>query len=571
MDLQKHAKHMKLFMKKYGSAVTAVICSLALIFVAYSFVSNPSVAHADCDWSVVLTDTWGGCPDGYGDIGGGWCGAFINCSGGDPSSGGGALTCPGDYTVDVGCPSGSYSGNYSESWTYDKIETCNSTEIVETDPPSCNNPSYSCEPRLVSTSDSCVPTNYCSDQNGVVTPAPDNNIGNCPFNIAPNCSADYWYNCSANQHSGSPGEGDKWNVAYTVTWPLVLQDSTLECAWAWPPDVQETDNPDCAATPYGPSCDSSCLGGGTTPPSPPSPPIITTTPSSITVTVPAGVTWTIAPDNTYSGTGPSTSPLVVTPTDGDNSYTLVPGGTCSGPTVTSTLDGVAGGSTVVLPTNDSGGHSVSFNVTCAPPFTYTTDKPADVSVTDGSSGNNSIPVTLVGGTPQPVSFDPSEPAGVTITYPSCTPISGSCTSIGSIVVDPTVPPGTYTITIVSSPDSGQTETFTLTVLPPPLVSDPNGPTDTGGTPNPAATNQKVNWTSCKGKGGQPPYTYTWTGTDIPTSPAQTTLTNTYQFTYTTTGTKTMNVSIKDSGSPAQSISCSPGTEKIVLNAKFQEF
>jgi VCBS repeat-containing protein len=556
----------KTFIKKYGFTLASVVCSLALIFVAYSAIHNPPVAHADCDWETVQTNLDGSCPEGFDDIGGGWCGAFVNCSsGGDPNGGGsGPQSCPADYTVNIGCPLPNYSGSNTETHSYNLTATCDPSQIVDdgSGDPTCQTPTYTCTDYISSTSDTCVPEQFCRDQNGVTTPAPNNDPANCPPIIVPepDCTVDQTYNCDGWVKNEAPAPGDKWSYAVTVAYPLVLENSVPECAWLWPPNVDVEDNPDCATNPVGPSCDDRCVSNNPVVPSGPAP-------SDISVTVPAGISWTIAPDG-YSGTGNTVSPIAVDPTTGDNSYTLNPGGSCVSPTVTSSVDGVSGGSTVVLPTNDAGAHNVSFNVTCAGAFSYTIGQPANVTVAVGSSNTTSIAVTLTGGSAQQVSFNTSgAPAGVSAIFTSCTPNS-NCTSTGTITVGAGVSPGTYPVSVTSSPAPAQTKSFNIVVTPGPL-SPGNGGT-TSGTPNPASTGQQVTWTTCAATGGTPPYTYTWNGTDVTN---QTTNTNTLLFTYTTPGTKTMNPpSITDSSVPAQTVSCNAGgSVKVVLNATFQEF
>ncbi len=561
-------------------SIGSFVFALVLIFVSYNLVQPTPIAKADCEWSIVLPDPIFGCPEGYGDVGG-WCGAWINCGptgGGDPGGGGpgGGVTCPANYTVDLGCPAPNYSGSHTIQHTYIQQDTCIPSTIVPNPDgtQSCTLQTTCVDvPDANSEQNSCVGQNYCT-VNGVNQPAPNNDTSQCPLDSQPACSPeDYWISClggdpnqgmfgnpnSAYEYPGGPPSGEPYSHTVTKYFGVRLQDTSQQYDPSLNRYICVYDHEDadlshatyCDANPTDPTC---CTVA-------PTGPII----SPATIYVVSPVSWTINPGGVI---GPS--PTQITPPAPNTTYTITPSASCASPTVTSTVNGVSsGGSSVVL----SGGEVVNFTITCTPPFTYTLGQPANVSVTVGSSGNNSIPVTLTGGTAQAVSFPTisGAPAGVTISYPSCTPSSGSCSSIGTIVVGSAVPTGAYTISVTSSPAPGDTKSFTLTVLPTPLTSDPSGPPGTTGTPNPVATSQQVTWTSCKGTGGTPPYTYTWTGTDIPTSPVQTTLINTYKFTYTTTGTKTMNVSIKDSGTPAQNVSCTPGTVKVVLNAQFQEF
>jgi uncharacterized delta-60 repeat protein len=122
----------------------------------------------------------------------------------------------------------------------------------------------------------------------------------------------------------------------------------------------------------------------------------------------------------------------------------------------------------------------TINVTT--PFNYSLSNSGNITVTQGSSGSNTITATLTSGSTQSVSFSASGlPSGATYSFSptSCNP---TCYTTLTISTSASTPAGTYTITVTGSPLS-KTTTFSLIVnAPPETVSTPTTPTGpTSGT------------------------------------------------------------------------------------------
>lgn len=101
------------------------------------------------------------------------------------------------------------------------------------------------------------------------------------------------------------------------------------------------------------------------------------------------------------------------------------------------------------------------SITC-PAFNYSLSASNNITVTQGSSGSNTITRTLIAGTSQSVSLSASGlPSGATASFSptSCNP---TCSTTLAIATLASTPPGSYVITVTGSP-LGKTTTFTLTV------------------------------------------------------------------------------------------------------------
>jgi hypothetical protein len=124
-----------------------------------------------------------------------------------------------------------------------------------------------------------------------------------------------------------------------------------------------------------------------------------------------------------------------------------------------------------------------------PAFDFSVSNSGNVTVTQGSSVNNTITATLTSGAAQAVSWLVSGlPSGVTSVFSqaSCNP---TCSATLTLNASSSVPAGNYTVTVTGTSGSNtRTTTFSLTVAGPVLSSVPASITATGGTSQNATVN-----------------------------------------------------------------------------------
>jgi subtilisin family serine protease len=199
------------------------------------------------------------------------------------------------------------------------------------------------------------------------------------------------------------------------------------------------------------------------------------------------------------------------------SFDIAPGGS-QGVTVTVNWNNVPGtgdSCTIQVYSNDPdenpypGGVTVSVT---APSFNYSLSNSGNITVTQGSSGSNTITATLTSGTTQSVSFSASGlPSGTTASFNpgSCNP---TCSSTLTISTSASTPAGTYTITVTGTP-LGKTMQFDLIVNPTAgvlSVTPSDGLSSSGTQGGPFTPSSKtyilqntggssINWTASKGQ------------------------------------------------------------------------
>ena len=118
--------------------------------------------------------------------------------------------------------------------------------------------------------------------------------------------------------------------------------------------------------------------------------------------------------------------------------------------------------------------SYSFEIDLASSFDYALSNSGDITVQRGSSGSNSITVTLTSGTAQAVTLQclaSTLPNGDSCSFDpaSVTPSSGGATSVLTVHTVSSSPTGSFQVQVGGSPAGATTTstTFTLNVAPPP--------------------------------------------------------------------------------------------------------
>lgn len=194
-----------------------------------------------------------------------------------------------------------------------------------------------------------------------------------------------------------------------------------------------------------------------------------TQPISISVTsgLPAGASVSSITNNPCSPTCSSNINISTTAATVPDTYTI---------TVTATGGAIPDKST-----------TFTMTVTAAL-FDYSLSDPADITVTQGSSGSNSITATWISGSGSVTYSPPSGlPLGATPTWvggDSCVP---TCTKTLNISTTPTTAEGTYPITITANPGS-KTKIFNL------IINDLTNPTVDLSGPASALWNTAANLT-----------------------------------------------------------------------------
>jgi len=281
----------------------------------------------------------------------------------------------------------------------------------------------------------------------------------------------------------------------------------------------------------------------------------------------ASASWSISPGGIV-GSGLSGN-YSVTPNPSGNTYTISPN-TLPGytTTVSSTLNGVAGGgSAVPVFPGDTATYAITYTST-GPTFDYTLSNPGNLTI-----NKSSVPVVgeqkstfklLTQGTTQIVDTNVTGlPSGVSLGWSNraCSP-SPSCTTFMTFTVDPSAPIGTHNLVLrgITAGLADKTQNFDL------VISN-TSPLSVNVSSNPSSTaqvGQSVTWT-CTPSGGSGTYTYTWSGTGVPT-PAPTT--SSFTTTYQTVGSKPVVCTVNDGTQSAGSLE---RAVQVSVNPIFIEF
>lgn len=186
-------------------------------------------------------------------------------------------------------------------------------------------------------------------------------------------------------------------------------------------------------------------------------------------------------------------------------------------------------------------------VTVPPPaFDYSISNGGNVTVTQGQSGNNTVTATLISGSTQLVSFSASGlPTGASASFSqtSCNP---TCSSTVTISTTGSTRPGTYRVTVTSSPLNKTTQ-FDLVVNALPQLS-----VSCSVSPTLANTGQNVTW-SASWSGGLAPYTYKWASDSGSINTNNISVSKTLA--YTSTGSKSETITITSTDGQEKTQSC----------------
>jgi hypothetical protein len=298
--------------------------------------------------------------------------------------------------------------------------------------------------------------------------------------------------------------------------------------------------------------------------------------SDISVISNISAPWSISPGG-YSGTGGGL--VSVTPSGLGTTYTISPG-TVSGyawpPTIVNSISGI--GSTMTLFGNESetfaliyapGNASLDYSLTASNVSIARAPQSSPLAAVfsallaragaANSFAQTVVHKTLISGTTQPVNLSLSGvPSGVTYSFAnqSCSP---TCNETINFTIPPSVPAGTYPVTITGTPGN-KTAVFNMTLGPVSGIS-----ATCTASPSSVLVGNPVTW-SATVLGGTPPYTYTWTGSSLPTPRPST---SSFGITYSTVGEKTAQISVVDSVGNIGS--CVAATVQVNFNPKFQEF
>jgi len=215
------------------------------------------------------------------------------------------------------------------------------------------------------------------------------------------------------------------------------------------------------------------------------------------------------------------------------SWTFGDSGTGSGSSVTHTYQ-AAGSYTVVLTVTDAAGQTASSTQT------VTVSNIPPPTLTASFTYNPSSP--LVG---QQVTFSASASGG-TAPYTFSWAFGDGSTGAGQSITHTYSSPGAFTVTMAATDSSSPQQTassqqsFTVT-SPPPLTASFTF------TPSAPQTGQQITFTA-SASGGTTPYSFTWTFGDGSNATG-----STVTHTYTSAGTFTVVLTVKDSGSPQQTV------------------
>src|SRR5438874_9937283 len=215
------------------------------------------------------------------------------------------------------------------------------------------------------------------------------------------------------------------------------------------------------------------------------------------------------------------------------SWTFGDSGTGSGSSVTHTYQ-AAGSYTIVLTVTDASGQTASSTQT------VTVSNPPPPTLTASFTYNPSSP--LVG---QQVTFSASASGGTT-PYSFSWSFGDGSTSANNPTSHTYSSPGTFTVTLTVKDSSSSQQTATsqqsVTVTsPPPLTSSFSF------TPSTPQTGQQITFTA-SASGGTTPYSYSWMFGDGSSGTGSTVM-----HAYALAGTFTVVLTVKDSGSPQQTV------------------
>ncbi len=172
---------------------------------------------------------------------------------------------------------------------------------------------------------------------------------------------------------------------------------------------------------------------------------VSASPSSVTSGGSTTITWSSSGATSCSTDAWSGSTAL------SGSVTVYPGSTTTYTKVCSNANGNGSGSGTVTVTASGGG------------FDFGISNSGTISIAQGSSGSETIPLTVLSGTSQPVTITASgAPANVTFTYTNqgCSP---ACNSLVNFTVGASATYGTYPITVTGTANSaGAAKTIILT-------------------------------------------------------------------------------------------------------------
>jgi hypothetical protein len=123
------------------------------------------------------------------------------------------------------------------------------------------------------------------------------------------------------------------------------------------------------------------------------------------------------------------------------------------------------GTMFTLTANFAVGSTAQASTVISTGFDYTLSNSGNISISQGSSGSNTITATLVSGNSQSVSFSASGlPAGATANFTN-NPCNPTCSSTLTISTSVFTSVGTFPITVTGSPLTNKTTSFNLVVGP----------------------------------------------------------------------------------------------------------